>query len=168
MKTCDNASVGILIERDDRFLLFERQTFPPGIAPPAGHIDSHGTPEQAAVAEVREEVGLTVTSLELLAELWLPNRCRRQPGAKGVGHQWSVFRAEVTGDLALGEREARNAAWWTAHDLGWQARRTIRSSDGLEPAWCVLLDHLGVIRLHDDSRKRALELAQVAPEEVTR
>jgi hypothetical protein len=28
MKRCDNASVGVLIERDGRYLIFDRDTFP--------------------------------------------------------------------------------------------------------------------------------------------
>lgn len=169
MKTCDNKSAGVLIEHDDRLLMFERQTFPPGIAPPAGHIDDHGSAEQAAVAEVQEEVGLTVVGLTLVDWLWLPNRCRRAPGLKGVGHEWAIYRARVTGVLDLDEREARNASWWTPGDLGWRARRTVLGGDdGLEPVWCVLLHRLGVIRLTEPELDSALLLAQASPEEAGR
>jgi hypothetical protein len=64
MKTCDNTSVGIVItDHQSRYLMFDRATFPPGTAPAAGHIDDHGTAEDAARAEVEEELGLTVTGL---------------------------------------------------------------------------------------------------------
>ncbi|GAA0550059.1 hypothetical protein GCM10010172_35160 [Paractinoplanes ferrugineus] len=171
MSTCDNTSVGVLIERDNRYLMFERQTFPPGIAPPAGHVDAHGAPEQAATAETREEVGLTVTGLTLLDEVWLPNRCRRQPGPSGVGHQWTLFRAEVSGVLDLDPREARSPLWCDPSNLQWLADNTLRGSLlaghglALEPAWCLLLDRLGVIRL-GGALGRALRLAQTEPEEA--
>ncbi|MEU8272659.1 NUDIX hydrolase, partial [Sphaerisporangium sp. NPDC049002] len=58
-KQCDNRSVGIIIEQDERYLTFKRATDPPGEAPPAGHVDVHGNIEQAARIEVSEEVGLT-------------------------------------------------------------------------------------------------------------
>lgn len=146
MKVCDNASVGVLIERKNRFLMFERQTFPPGIAPPAGHIDDHGSVELAAVAEVYEEVGLEAFDLTRLWSGWLDNRCRR-PG--GHGHHWTVFQASADGSLNLGKREAANAAWLTRDRLQILANRTVLRSarPGLEPVWCVLLHQVGVIRL---------------------
>jgi len=58
---CDNKSVGVIVQNDGGdILLLHRARFPFGMAPPAGHIDDHGSPEQAAVTEVFEEVGLTL------------------------------------------------------------------------------------------------------------
>jgi 8-oxo-dGTP pyrophosphatase MutT (NUDIX family) len=94
-KRCDNTSVGILIQDDQgRLLVFNRATLPWGVAPPAGHIDDHGTPEQAATAEVHEEVGLQVEDLELVARRWRDNRCRRADGPQaepGIEPVWVLF-----------------------------------------------------------------------------
>jgi 8-oxo-dGTP pyrophosphatase MutT (NUDIX family) len=68
MKVCDNTSVGVIITNESgEYLMFDRNTFPPGTAPAAGHIDDHGSAEDAARAEVHEELGLHVVSLEWVA-----------------------------------------------------------------------------------------------------
>jgi 8-oxo-dGTP pyrophosphatase MutT (NUDIX family) len=166
---CDHTSIGVLVPSDDgRYLLFERATFPPGIAPPAGHVDDHGTPAQAAVAEVREEVGLTVVSAQRVGEWWLPNRCRRDSGPWPHGHRWTIFRAHTTGDVAAAPREARNPGWYTPSDLGVLAYRTLYGGGlRLEPVWIVLLHRLGMVWLGDDDAAQALRLAGAAPGEVT-
>jgi 8-oxo-dGTP pyrophosphatase MutT (NUDIX family) len=160
MKTCDNTSVGVIITNAaGDYLMFERATFPPGVAPVAGHVDTHGTVRDAAEAEVREEVGLTVVSLSEITSGWRNNRCRRLPGPRGVGHQWTVFHAVVTGDLAPSVRETRNVRWIPAADLQALADRTsayafgfVTDADfaarpGLEPVWGQWLDAAGAIDL---------------------
>ena len=77
MKKCDHKSVGILVMRDGKLLLIERKKPPFGFAPPAGHIDEHGGFEEAAINELKEEVGLDVLSLKLAAEGRKENPCRR-------------------------------------------------------------------------------------------
>ena len=55
---CDNTSVGMIVRNDkDELLLIERKNEPYGFAPPAGHVDDHGSFEDAARAELEEEVG---------------------------------------------------------------------------------------------------------------
>lgn len=105
-KHCDHAAVGVHISSPTGLLVFERARPPAGIAPGAGHVDQHGGPEQAARAEVAEEVGLTVRSLHLLTTAWRPNRCRR-PAKNRVGHYWSVYRAEVSGQIRPSALEVR-------------------------------------------------------------
>lgn len=161
-KRCDNASVGVLItDAKTRWLMFERATFPPGVAPAAGHVfDDHAGYEQAARAEVAEELGLTVATLELLpVGGWRPNRCRRQPGPRGVGHQWQIYRATTTGTLRPSARETRNVRWmtsneiqrlasWTAYyALGRVSDHEFAESPGIEPVWVRFFTELGLIRM---------------------
>ncbi|MFF8011757.1 NUDIX hydrolase, partial [Streptomyces parvus] len=109
MTTCDSTSVGILItDHRGRYLVVERATLPHGTAPAAGHIDDHGRSEDAARAEVEEELGLTVTGLTRITGGWRENRCRWLPGACGTGHEWTVFQAAVSGELVPSARETRN------------------------------------------------------------
>lgn len=161
-KRCDNASVGVVItDPAGRFLVFDRATFPAGVAPVAGHVfDEHEGYADAARAEVAEELGLTVAGLETThVGGWRSNRCRRLPGSRGTGHQWQIFTATVTGTLAPSARETSSARWVTAEEIQGLARRTAEyatgllttveftARPGLEPVWCRWMAALGVIRL---------------------
>lgn len=158
MKTCDNASVGVLIERAGRHLMLERARPPAGIAPAAGHVfDEHSSYEDAAAAEVREELGLQVISLAAVTGGWRPNRCRRGAGPRGHGHEWRVFRAVVTGDLSPSADETRGAAWLDTGDIQLLTGRTIAfahgqlgpaefaARPGIEPVWVQWLADAGII-----------------------
>ncbi|MER5424399.1 Pycsar system effector family protein [Streptosporangium roseum] len=155
---CDNLSVGVLITNAvGEYLMFDRAAFPAGVAPAAGHVDDHGSSDDAARAEVAEELGLAVTSLTWLMGGWRANRCRRAPGEAGVGHFWEVFRAEVTGELAPSVRETRNVRWLSAEQLQELAERTVAYSrgelsekefeqnPGIEPVWVTWLHDAGLI-----------------------
>ena len=158
---CDNASVGVLITRPDgRWLMLERATPPVGVAPCAGHVfDEHDGYMDAAEAEVSEELGLTVKTLELAVAGWRANACRRGPGPRGTGHQWQVFIATVSGDLRPSPREVRNVRWCTPGDLQHLADRTaayargelpvreFAACPGIEPVWVWFLTELGLITM---------------------
>lgn len=158
MIACDNLSVGVLItDRAGRHLMFDRARPPVGVAPVAGHIDDHGGAEDAARAEVAEEVGLTVTGLTPLRSAWRDNRCRRAPGPRGIGHRWTIYRAEVTGDLAPSAEETRNARWLTPAEVQTLADRTAAyahgevgdtswaAAPGIEPVWVEWLAAAGIV-----------------------
>lgn len=160
MKTCDNTSVGIVItDRRGRYLMFDRATFPVGAAPAAGHIDDHGSAEDAGRAEVEEELGLTVTSLTRVTGGWRDNRCRRRPGGRGTGHDWTVYQATVTGDLTPSERETKNVRWIASDTLQELADRTVayaqgrmtdtefEAAPGIEPVWMQWLADIAAIRV---------------------
>ncbi len=152
---CDNTSVGILIHNPETgtWLMFDRNTPPPGTAPAAGHIDTHGTPEQGAAAEAAEETGLTVGPLTLVTGGWRPNVCRRPAGPAGIGHHWSVYTASATGQLSPSARETRNARWLTATQITDLVTRTVAyahgSADtpGIEPVWVLWLVHAGLAQV---------------------
>ncbi|MEV6492240.1 NUDIX hydrolase [Actinoplanes sp. NPDC051633] len=177
-KRCDNTSVGVLISDDQgRHLLFARNTPPVGIAPAAGHIDEHGSPEQAARTEVAEELGLTVTGLTLIARQWRHNICRRQHGPQGPGHHWTVYQAEVTGDLNPSPRETRNPRWYTTEELQHLAERTadyarsrlttdeFHATPGIEPVWVGFLYDAGLITLLQRDLRAIEWLASRSPYE---
>jgi ADP-ribose pyrophosphatase YjhB (NUDIX family) len=165
-KTCDNASVGVLIESygrrgAPRWLFTWRNTFPFSVAPVSGHVfDEHGDYRDAAVAEVKEEVGLTVEELyPTMVGGWQPNRCCREPGPAGTGHAWQVFTATVSGELKPSDREVRQARWLLRDEVQLLANRTmlhaqgrVRAADftecpGIEPVWVGFLAELDVIRM---------------------
>lgn len=160
-KYCDHAAVGVLISSPAGLLVSERVRFPAGIAPVAGHVDQLGGPEQAACAEVSEDVGLTVTSLQLVTSVWRHNRCRR-PVRNRVGHQWSIYRAEASGQIRPAPQETRAPRWLPPGQLQQHARRTaacakgqpsdeqFAAAPGLEPVWVRFLHQLGLVTVPDD------------------
>ncbi|GAA3388849.1 NUDIX hydrolase [Streptomyces roseoviridis] len=155
---CDHTSVGVLISGPAGLLLFERMTPPVGLAPVAGHVDQHGSPEQAARNEVSEEIGLTVTRLHPLLAQWRPNRCRRT-ATEPVGHQWWIFQAEAEGALRPSAAEVRAPRWMRPDELQCAALRTVTYAEGhvsgeeferlpgLTPVWCHFLHALRLITL---------------------
>ena len=169
MKQCDNASVGVLAERTDgngqpRWLFIWRNTFPFSVAPVSGHVfDEHLSYTDAARAELKEEAGLDVTEVHWTpVGGWRPNRCRREPGPKGTGHQWEIYVAYLglqVPELKLSEREVKLARWLSAPQVQLLANQTVlyahgRVSDsefqdfpGIEPVWVGFLAELDVVRL---------------------
>ena len=176
---CDGASVGVIIrDTDGRWLLLRRVRPPEGMAPVAGHIDDHGSPEDAARAEVSEEVGLAVISLTHQFSVWHPGPCRRhyRPGHT-PGHAWTVYEAIVTGDLAPDATEAADVAWHTTAQLRALAMHTVavaqgtpglHQRDGLEPVWVEHLAALGHIQISPADMVSIRALAARSPYEPPR
>ncbi len=175
-KQCDNASVGVIVTNPDGdVLLFERATAPVGIAPPAGHIDDHGGPIDAAITEVSEETGLTLTGLTPITHGWRHNVCRRRHGIQGPGHYWHVYTAHATGELNPSPRETRNARWYSRTELQHLADRTVEraggyttaadftANPGLEPVWVEFFERAGLIRAHADDLAWVDRLASQSP-----
>ncbi|MFI6129179.1 NUDIX hydrolase [Micromonospora sp. NPDC051141] len=156
-RRCDNTSVGVLIaDPAGRLLLLRRATPPVGVAPVAGHVDDHGTPADAARQEVAEEVGLTVRRLDLVAEGWRPNACRRPAGPRGTGHHWFLYRAVVAGTVRPDPAAAREVRWHTPDEVQHLVRRTVAYANGhvtaelfadapgIEPVWVRFLHDLAL------------------------
>lgn len=122
MATCDNTSVGILVEEDGRWAMIFRENFPQAWAMIAGHVDDHGTERDAAKAEVKEEGDLTLGEkfVRIFSED-IDNSCKRDGGSH---HLWTVFGAdEWTGKLKPAA-DAKKAEWKTHQELLELARRT--------------------------------------------
>lgn len=133
---CNHRSVYILVERDAKLLIIERKIFPFNYAFPAGHVDDGESYEHAAVRELKEEVGLTATKLEFLAEGRVENPCSR-PG--GTWHYWKVYRAETTGEVVPSERETKGTHWFTKEEI-----RNL-PPPGYEPVMFEWLKEKGII-----------------------
>jgi 8-oxo-dGTP diphosphatase len=72
--TCPPIAADVIIEIDGRIVLIERKNYPPGWAIPGGFVDVGETVEAAAIREMREETGLDVELLDLLAIYSRPDR----------------------------------------------------------------------------------------------
>lgn len=157
-KLCDNLSVGVVIcDKRGRIALLERARTPVGIAPPAGHVDNHGSPRQAAVDEVKEELGLKVDITHLqpttIQNRRVDNPCRR-PG--GDHHNWWIYSTDrYEGELRPDPEEAKGASWFDRAQLQTLVERTYsfqtglipahdyQANPGLEPVWIDFLVELG-------------------------
>jgi 8-oxo-dGTP pyrophosphatase MutT (NUDIX family) len=160
LKYCDHTSAAVII-RDSlgRFALLERARFPIGIAPASGHVDNHGSPEQAAVAEAAEELGLVVPAHALRPTIiqgqLIRNPCRR---IDGDHHTWWIYEAaEFSGALQPSPDETKGAGWYSQMQLQELAERTMRfeagvvrheaweAQPGLEDVWVQLFTQLGYV-----------------------
>jgi 8-oxo-dGTP diphosphatase len=108
---------GIILVQDDKIALIERHRS--GLhyfAFPGGHVDEGETPEQAAIRETQEELGLQVTLKQLVAKI-------------GWQGKWQYYYlAEVTGGIfgtgtgqemvtPLPERGTYHPIWMPITDL---------------------------------------------------
>jgi len=123
-------SVGALVVRDGRLLLFERCKYPPGWTIPAGHLEEEADPGREMRREVGEEVGLEVTAARAVwedAPRLLADRCRR--GADW--HRWHLFLVEAQGEPRLGDEGVR---------FGWFTPAETRALDLIAPVRAILGD----------------------------
>lgn len=162
---CNNTSVGVLVEREERFLLFRRVQKPYGIAPSAGHVDElHyvGQPdeeavyEHAAYRELQEETRLTARKISPLLEIVLQNQCRR---CGGDWHKWRIYRAEVEPDSEPygTDDESLDLRWYCRDEIIALAQRTKlyqagsiseeewETCPGLEPVWLHIFNQVGML-----------------------
>ncbi len=127
IERCDNKSVGVIISNNSgELLLIDRAKFPFGLAAPAGHVDQHGSPEQTAINEVLEEVGinLSINSLvKVIENRRIQNKCRRP---EGDYHDWTVFAAQTNiNEITPSLDETRGAKWYSNIELQEIAQNTI-------------------------------------------
>lgn len=168
-KICDNKSVGILAWNDKReLLLVERKKYNFGFASPAGHLDGF-SPQECAIKELEEEVGLKTKGLKKVLEKRLENPCKR---AGGTYHLWYVF--EITnwsGEVKPSQDETKSLIWASRerlHELATRLERFLenhgldisnlpaavratnesedwKNNPGLEPPWYIIYKELKVI-----------------------
>src|SRR3954471_14836781 len=134
-KICDHTSVGMLVWKEGKLLLIERKNFPPGFAPPAGHVDGDADFETAARRELKEEVGLDAQSLELIYEGRRENVCRREDGS---WHYWKIYKVEATGEVKRSKEETKQAGWYTPDEIE-------KMYDKVEAIWQELFRELNVL-----------------------
>ncbi|MEU4513100.1 NUDIX domain-containing protein [Nonomuraea wenchangensis] len=173
---CDHQCVGVVIPDGDTVWLLERGTPPPGWAGVGGHLDHHGSPEQAARAETKEEMGLTGLTLISVFEEWLPNWCRREPQPGTLGHRWHMFIAtwwegtptasppETRAVRRFHQRElqvlAERAA---AYAVGEVTPADFAAKPGLELPWVYWAYRLGLVDLPGDVLGRIVDRSALSP-----
>lgn len=153
-KTCDHTSVGMIVWKADKILLIERKRPPFGFAPPSGHVDDDVSFERAASRELEEETGLKALKLNILAEEYLQNTCRR---IGGTWHLWKVYQVEAQGEIKRSFTETKQAGWFSIQEVYQLAQRTRtylsgnitkeewQASPGLEVIWYEWFNKLAIV-----------------------
>ncbi|WP_327591349.1 NUDIX hydrolase (plasmid) [Nonomuraea sp. NBC_00507] len=158
VRRCDNTRVGVLVrDSSSRLLVIDRATPPGGVTGLAGHLDEHAVPEKAARDAVLKEVGLQAVHLDLLVCRWREDRCRRQTGPEGIGHEWHVYQARADGAPSARACQAFRARWLTRGQLQALVVRTAAyargelpdaewwASPGIAPVWVFWLSLAGLV-----------------------
>lgn len=131
IKICDQKGAGMVICRDNKFVVIERRNYPESFALPAGHLDGDDH-EGAALRETVEETGLIVSLASMLLKEEICNPCKRE---KGVRHYWSVFKAkDWFGELKAGS-DTKTAVWMPIEELRRLMKRTEYFSRSKGIAW---------------------------------
>lgn len=102
------ATVGAIIERDNKLLLIKRnhEPFKDYWCIPGGHIDFGETPEQAIKREVKEETGLIVKDLKFFGYY---SEIYKEINWHAVA---LIFICEADGDVKIGLREVKDYEWF--------------------------------------------------------
>lgn len=107
-------TAGALIERDGKFLLMRKATWPYLWDVIAGHLTTDEEPAAAVVREVSEETGLRLVKPRRVfqGEIF-PDPCRR-----GVNiHEWFLFRGPADGGLRPDLLEVAELRWVTRAEM---------------------------------------------------
>lgn len=138
IRKCPGDSVGGILYKGDKILMLWRLSYPQGWAPPAGHVDKHGSSEQALKNEFKEEVGIEVLDAKLIFNGVINNPCKRGFNQ----HEW--FVCEIPEGSWQGEprvmepEKAREVRWFTEEEI------TEISTQDLDPAWHDIFKKLGL------------------------
>lgn len=137
---CNHTSVGVILRQGEKILLIKRKKFPIAFACPAGHVDDGESFEHAAIREIHEEVGLTISNLQLVLSETFENPCRR---VGGTYHEWKVYIAEYSGEVVLATDEATGYRWASQDDL--KKLLNAEDEDTLEPIWFEIFSKLHIL-----------------------
>lgn len=102
------ATVGAIIERDNKILLTKRnhEPFKGHWCIPGGHIDFGEEPEQAIKREVKEETGLTVTDLKFFGHY---SEIYKEINWHAVA---LVFICKTEGEVKIDPKEVKEYKWF--------------------------------------------------------
>ena len=185
MKVCCGTSVGGRLTRVSpvtghlEFAILGRGWWPPAWGMFAGHARDHGqeSPEEAAIAEGAEELGIQITELTEILNVHLPNLCASLPHEPKPGHMWTVYHVHTpTTVLTPAPGETTGAEWVNGEELQRLAEVTINFAHtgrpaheqprlSLEAVWVELLAQIGDITVSRADRDAVARLYTTPPPE---
>jgi 8-oxo-dGTP pyrophosphatase MutT (NUDIX family) len=108
-------SAGVFVRNPaGRYLFFERTSFPLGFTIPAGHVGNEEAPRQAAIRELREEVGIEARDVTHVLDTDID-------GDSCIGgadtHRWHVYREDLTSMMDVEvQEEGKHPVWLTLEE----------------------------------------------------
>lgn len=102
----------VLLRDDSNRILLVEPTYKDYWELPGGAVDADESPYDAAVRELKEELGLSVTLGRLLVVDWVPPRAGRTEGVMVV-YDGGLLDVTRTGEIHLPAEELRGWAWST-------------------------------------------------------
>lgn len=131
-------SVGAVIKNKNKFLLINRNLYPPGYAGIAGHVNKNEKPLQALRREVKEETNYNIVKYKLLFhEIVNGNECRTSFRI----HEWRLYDCKCTGKLKMLKREEKSIGYFTKEQIN-----KIYKQKKLEPVWEYWFKKIKVIK----------------------
>lgn len=104
----------ILINQDSEILLFFRSKFPSAYTIPAGHVDEGEDVKIAAIREVSEETGVSITDAVLIKEdIIIGDSCSRGADI----HKWFLYASRVDKVKVELTDEGESYAWFNLDSL---------------------------------------------------
>lgn len=131
------SSGGVVYFRDSnsfKFVLLLRQDNL--LTLPKGHVEPTESPEEAALREIGEETGISVTKLKIVTHLgWFPNPII-VPNGKKIFKLVSYFLVEYQGSELpdLRATEHRSGKWYVANEINHNSFAYTHTSNVIERA----------------------------------
>ncbi len=107
-------SAGVFVRNaDGKFLFFERTIFPFALTVPSGHVDTGEDPLVSARRETKEEVGLEVKELQVVAtDDIVGDSCRRGADV----HRWHAYKLPLADNPDIEVKEEGEKPVWLSLD----------------------------------------------------
>jgi NADH pyrophosphatase NudC (nudix superfamily) len=106
--------VAAFIEKEGKYFLIKRATFPRGHSFIMGHVDEGEDSDDAIIREVKEESGFDVVEKKLIGEGELKDySCNKGADC----HYWKIYSCEVSGEMNSNEKEVESCDWFSSEEI---------------------------------------------------
>ncbi len=123
--------VGIIVEKNGKYLLLERIDYPYGFAGPTGHINEGETIEEALKRKLKGEAGLEIIEKkEISREVISVTPCRIDGT---YDHMTYIYKVKTRGKIKIDKDEFKSCGWYSKEEI---------SNLNLEPMWSFVFNKI--------------------------